>query len=124
MRVEKIDIDKISDYDFINSLDLKYSLEYFYDKVIAKKTFTEISTKNLIEGRYFNENHELKIYKINGEYNAILSIEEESDKAINVEHLVIDNKFEDIKKIALKKYIDYDSDGQAFIKYLRPYKFI
>lgn len=124
MRVEKIDIDKISDCDFINSLDLKYSLEYFYDKVVASKSFTEISTRNLIEGRYFNENYELKVYKINGEYKAILNIEEENDKTISVEHLVIDNKFGEIKKIALKKYIDYDNDGQAFIKCLRPYKFI
>lgn len=124
MRVEKIDIDKISDCDFINSLDLKYSLEYFYDKVVANKSFTKISTSNLIEGRYFNENYELKIYKINGEYKAIINIEEENDKTISVEHLVIDNKFGEIKKIALKKHIDYDNDGQAFIKYLRPYKFI
>lgn len=124
MKVERIDIAKVLDKDFIDSLSLEYTLEYFYDKVVAKKSFEKISIVNLIEGRYFNEKHELKIYKFNGEYRATLISDETNDEVLKVEHLVIDNKFEDISKIAIKKYIDYDDEGQAFIKCLRPFKFI
>lgn len=124
MRIEKIDYDKLDDKEFIKSLNLKYSLEYYNDKVIAKKSFEEISIDGLIEGRYFNEENELRVYKINGEYKTTLFIEEENDKISEIEHLVIDNKFDSVEKIVIKKYIDYDNDGQAFIKCLRPYKLV
>lgn len=124
MRIEKIDLDKVSNYDFINSLDLKYSLEYFNDRVVVSKSFEGISMVDLIEGRYFNEKQELKIFKVNGQYKVILFVEEDTDKVLKVDHLVIDNKFNSIEKIGIKKYMDYDLDGQAFIKCLRPYKLL
>lgn len=124
MRIEKIDLDKVSNYDFINSLDLKYSLEYFNDRVVVSKSFEGISMVDLIEGRYFNEKQELKIFKVNGQYKVILFVEEDTDKVLKVDHLVMDNKFNSIEKIGIKKYMDYDLDGQAFIKYLRPYKLL
>lgn len=124
MRIEKIDLDKVSNYDFINSLDLKYSLEYFNDRVVVSKSFEGISMVDLIEGRYFNEKQELKIFKVNGQYKVILFVEEDTDKVLKVDHLVMDNKFNSIEKIGIKKYMDYDLDGQAFIKCLRPYKLL
>lgn len=124
MRIEKIDLDKVSNYDFINSLDLKYSLEYFNDRVVVSKSFEGISMVDLIEGRYFNEKQELKIFKVNGQYKVILFVEEDTDKVLKVDHLVMDNKFNSIEKIGVKKYMDYDLDGQAFIKCLRPYKLL
>lgn len=124
MKVEKIEINKLEDFQFISSLGLKYTLEYFNDKIVAEKSFQGIKINDLLEGRYFSDDKELRILKLNGSYKATLFIEEATDKITKVEHLVIDNKFGDIKKVGIKKYIQYDSDGQAFVKCLRPYKFI
>ena len=124
MRINKIDFTKLYDKEFISSLNLQYSLEYYNDKVAVNKVFKGIVTEGLIEGRYFNKESELRIYKVNGEYRVTLFNEEENDKILKVEHLLIDNKFEGVEKIGIKKYIDYDNDGQAFIKCLRKYKLI
>lgn len=124
MKVQKLGIDIIENLEFINSLKLKYSLEYFNDRIDAKRDFDEININDLIEGRYFSEDKELRIIKVNGNYKVILISDEENENYLECEHLVIDNKFGDIKKVGVKKYVDYDKDGQAYIKCIRPFKFI
>lgn len=124
MIIEKIEGNKLQNKEFLNDLSLEYAIEYFIDRVKVGAFNGEVKLEDLIEGRYFSGSKELRVIKGNSGFIANLVTHEDMDETIMVEHLVIDNKFGDIKKVQLKKYIDYDNDGQGFIKYTRPCKLV
>lgn len=75
----------------------------------------------LLEARFFNEEEELHIYEFEGERKVSFLLDQKEDKAIIERQYLRDN---DNKEIEIKKYIEYDEYGQAYISYLRPIRLL
>lgn len=101
----------------------KWILLYNYDSIIADDLEkVDFNIDNLLEARIFNHNRELHLFK-NEKLN-IVEFEEENDRCITREHIIINDKFGGYNKIGVKNYISFDKDNQAYISYTRPYMLI
>ena len=122
MKIENLKLEEINK-SLLDDLEIFQGIFYYYDRVEVKKHIDNISFENIIEARMFGENNEIKVFKTSGNLKASLLKEELEDKdnILKEEHLVIDNRFGNIKKVKIKKYISEDNDGQAYISYFRPY---
>lgn len=119
---EMIEIERLSEHDFLQNLDIHSAILYYIDRVEVVDNIKSINLKNIIEGRYFGYENEIRVFKSNGTLKAVLN-KEEKDYFIKTAHLV-EKKFGDIKKVEIKKYVDTDDDGQAYVSYWRPSKLI
>lgn len=125
MKIETLKLEEINK-SLLDDLEIFQGIFYYYDRVEVKKHIDNISFENIIEARMFGESNEIKVFKISGNIKASLLREELKDKdnILKEEHLVIDNRFGDVKKVKVKKYISEDKDGQAYISYFRPYNLV
>lgn len=125
MKLQSIKIEEINK-SLLDDLKISQGIFYYYDRVEVKKKIDTISFKNIIEARMFGKNNEIKVFKVLGELNASILKEEVEDEnnILEDKHLVIDNRFGDIKEVKIKKYISEDNDGQAYISYFRPYELV
>lgn len=110
--------------DILKTLGLESMIIYCYDKIISDKVENlDVELDNILEARIFNETSELRLWKEDKEVKGSI-FKEISDNSIYEELLLyprVGNE-NNLKRLAVKKYIDYDNDGQAYISYIKPSK--
>lgn len=123
-----IDINKLLNKDFLKSLELEEAIIYCYDEIITDKVENlSLDIDNILEARIFNEAMELRIWRDEGELKGTVFKEiNEISTPIEEEYILYPRKKEYSYpgKLIVKKYIDYDEDGQAYISYVKPSKLI
>lgn len=118
-------LDKDLDLSFLKAEGYKWAIVYNFDEVkIGRLDELEIDGDILLQARIFNEDKELNIVREKHNLNLCFLEEDSDDECIEDSYLIIENKFKNYKNINIKKYINYDDDGQAFISYVRPYGLI
>lgn len=77
----------------------------------------------ILEARFFDEKGELHIFDFEGEKRAVYICDEEEDEAnIMKEYQYLRDP--EHKELEVKKYIAYDEFGQAYVKAMRPNRFV
>ena len=114
---EEIDIseaiDRIRDFDY--ALVFKISDM----KLIKAGEFAEKDLDELVEARIFSDNSEIHIFRYDDGLKCV-KISDSGFDDVLVEKYDLEKRFSQIgKTVTVKKYIDYDDDGQAFIKLKR-----
>lgn len=98
---------------------MPYAMFTHLSKVTLGKTPTVVSLDELIEARFFGGNGEIHIFTENGEQKAVHITDEENDSRfppIDREYTLLSNFG---KKLTVRQYIDFDNEGQAYIKAVR-----
>lgn len=98
---------------------MPYAMFTHLSKVTLGKTPTVVSLDELIEARFFGGNGEIHIFTENGEPKAVHITDEENDSRfppIDREYTLLSNFG---KKLTVRQYIDFDNEGQAYIKAVR-----
>ena len=81
---------------------------------------------NIIEARIFNETCEIKIWRYDNIMRGSIFKEIKPNNIMEDEYILYPRETGGYSpsKLFVKKYIDYDSDGQAYISYIKPSKII
>lgn len=114
-KIEKLE--EIVDKAILTELGLKQAIIYNYDALLCGEIENlELNLDNIMEARFFNDKIELNI-RNEESLKGHIAIEKSNE-------LVLEDKYEiyhnDYDKIMVKKYLDLDNDGQAYVKYLKP----
>lgn len=118
-------IEKIVNIEVLTEIGFKYAIIYNFDCVESDRIKnTKLDIGNIIEARFFNEDKEIRIFRDEDKYDGTIFIEKQDPNCIKKEVLLYprDNKREYPKKMEFRKYIDYDEDNQAYIRYTKPSK--
>lgn len=114
--------------DVLKELGLESAIIYCYDKIITDNVVDlEIEFENIMEARIFNETCELKVWRDDSIIKGSIFKEINSDKSPIEEEFILyprNIRGYNPSKLVIKKYIDYDNDGQAYISYVKPSKLI
>ncbi len=116
-------IDKIKKED-IDSLFKEFDnhIIYYFDSLKFGKGQMDkaIDLTNVNEAFFFNAGKCLHVYREDG-IKGVLFVEEGNEETILEEQI---GKFKPLKSIVVKKYIQYDKDGQAYVSRVLPVKLI
>ena len=95
--------------------EYSYSLIYMLDGIkVNREPVSSVDWEECMEARFFGEKGELRIWRDGSDYQAAEVTQ--NGEYIN-EDYEIAKRYQDAgKKLSVRKYIDYDSDGQAFVK--------
>lgn len=100
-------------------LTLPYSLIFAYGGVTLGRTPERVDAEELTEARFFSEEREIYVYRDGGTLRAVSLRDTPEDADAVTERYQLDNaRLGDW--IAVKRYLDYDEDGQAYVAALRP----
>lgn len=112
-------LDDILNNMILKDLGIKQGIIYNYDSLMSGEIGDlNLDKDNVIEARLFNE--EIEIVLINEEnLRGHIVIEKNKDLLIEEDYEIYHNCY---NKLKVKKYLDIDEDGQAYIKYLKPCK--
>lgn len=123
---ESFSIKDLLDLDLLNRFEFKQAIIYNYDSVIVNELQNLlIDADNIIEARLFDETKEIRIFKEDENLSGVIFIEDDGDKDIIIKEYILNNGDQcKYTKLKIKEYIDFDEDGQAYIKYVRPTKLI
>lgn len=132
--------------DYIKKENKKYesALLFSLDGIFlddAKKVISSLDESSFIEARFFDTDKELFVFYDGEEYKAvetdktkykeyiIKTRENRKEKELTEEELkdfdenyiilrdyILDEKFKGYSKIKIKEFINYDEDGQAYVK--------
>lgn len=80
-----------------------------------------VNWDELLELRAFSEKAELRIFQGNGGMEAQCCVETQ-DIVENV--IILEYNMKNGKKLAVKEYLEPDEDGQAVVKYTRPFAMV
>lgn len=110
-------LEDIVDKTILTELGLKQAIVYNYDALLCGEIENlELNVENIMEARFFNDNVEINIRNDEG-LKGHIAIEKSNE-------LILEDKYEiyhnDYDKVMVKKYLDLDEDGQAYVKYLKP----
>ena len=120
MKIEKIQRGNIT--SLVKEFD-NYII-YYFDNLEFGKGQVELDTDNVNEAFFFKEGKCLHIYREDG-IKGIIYIEEPDNEFISEEQILEERILkEPLKALIVKKYIEYDDDGQAYISRTLPSKFI
>lgn len=122
-----VDIKNIlSDKKFYASLNIKYAIIYNFDSVkYGSIDKLNIDFNNIIEARFFNNNIEIVVRPEDNKINGNIFVDNGEKKLFIDEKYYLKNNNENTyNKLEVKKYIDFDEDGQAYIFYLKPCEFM
>lgn len=116
MKVDNVGIEKIS------SLLEEFNefIIYYFDRLNAGKGKAGIDLDSVNEAFFFDGSRCLHIYR-EDEIKGLLYEEDGSEEILEEEQIV---KFRGIKKIIVKKFIEYDEDNQAYISMILPSKLV
>jgi hypothetical protein len=116
----------LSDKKFYNELKIKYGIIYNFDSVEYNSIDKlDIDFDNIIEARFFNNDIEIDIRMEDDEIKGNIFIDNGENELFVDEKLYLKRKEKgSYNKLKIKKYIDFDEDGQAFIFYLKPCELI
>lgn len=123
-----LDIGQLLDRDILKALGLEAAIIYCYDEIISDKVENlNLDMDNIIEARIFNEDKELRIWRDEKDLKGSIFKEvNEISPPIEEEYILYPRKDQGYNPTSLivKKYLDYDPDGQAYIGYVKPAKLI
>lgn len=120
IRKEYKEIGEVIDYGLET---YPYALLYCMSELRLNKCelLRDIKRDEVMEARFFGIEGELHFYIEDGK-NIGVEIADQEDEDSMIENIpVLDNKKGLGKYIQVKRYIDYDSDGQAFVAQTRLY---
>jgi len=120
MRIEKVESRDITSLikDFDNHII------YYFDSLKFGKGQVEVDIDNINEAFFFKKEKCLHIYREDGT-KGLLYIEEPDSEFILEEQILEDGiSKEHPKALIVKKHIEYDDDGQAYISRTLPSAFI
>lgn len=123
----------IDDFNLIDALDkgflldlgLNYGIIYNFDSVLSERIGDiVIDVDNIIEARFFNEDKEIRIFRNEDQIDGTIFVEKDNPDYLEKRVLLYprDRSLEYANKLDVRKYIDYDQDNQAYIRYTRPTK--
>ena len=95
-------------------LTLPYSLIFAYGGVTLGRTPERVDADELLEGRFFSAEREIHVYRDGGTLRAVSVSDTPEDADAVTERYELDNARPG-DWIAVKRYLDYDEDGQAYI---------
>lgn len=75
------------------------------------------SMEDLLEARFFGPEQEVRIYITGDGFSAIQLANDELDEFLDISRPIRDPRFGKI--LTLRQYLDYDEDGQAYIRATR-----
>jgi len=121
--------DLISNPELLKKIGLEFAIVYNYDSVLSDRIENlKIDCDSIIEGRFFNEVAEIRVFLDGENLNGNIFVENEKcEKKIEMEFLLYPRNGEKTgyaEKLKVKKYFYYDEDGQAFISYVKPCRLI
>ena len=123
--IEKID--ELINKEELLKLNFKQYIIYNYDSVeYGDLKDANIYSDNIMEARFFNENSEIVIRREEDKFVGNIVYDNDDENSYIIDEFLIydkDNKSQ-YTKLKVKKYIDYDEDGQAYIKYVKPVKLV
>lgn len=123
------DLREIIDVNNLTKISMKYGIVYNYDSVdFGKIDEVKLDIENIMEARFFNDNSEI-VFRIEEDSisgNIIKDNDIPSEQYCEEKFLIYENVNKNNKKgynrLKVKKYIDYDEDGQAYFYYTKPCK--
>jgi hypothetical protein len=93
---------------------------YYFDSLKFGKGYVNIDMDSVNEAFFFNDGKCLHIYREDG-VKGVLYVEEDEGEIILEEQILEDRILrEPLRALIVKKYIEYDEDGQAFISRTLP----
>ncbi|MBZ2175783.1 hypothetical protein K8M07_11095 [Schnuerera sp. xch1] len=122
---DKFTLDKLLKRETLIDIGLEETIIYNYDSVVSDRIENvEIDIENIIEARFFNKEKEIRIFRDEKEIDGTIFIEKSDSPYIERTVLLssLYQKQSCAYKLDLKKYIDYDEDNQAYIRYTKPSK--
>lgn len=111
--------------DFLLELGLRYGIIYNFDSVMSEKIEDlVIDIDNIMEARFFSHDKEIRIFRDEDCVSGTIFIEKQNPDCLDKKVLLYPRDGRDIyaSKLRVRKYIDYDQDSQAYIRYTRPIK--
>ena len=120
-----IDILSLLNRDTLKVLKMESAIVYCYDEIVTCNVEDiNIELDNVIEARIFNETSEIKIWRDDDTIRGAIFKEIDTNIfPIDDEYILHDRKNVG-EKLKIKKYISFDDNGQAYISYNKPSKFI
>lgn len=98
---------------------IEFALIYQYDSLsYCEIEELDINWNTLIEARLFGEEKEIHIIREAEGFKSIELCEEREAECLSATYLL--QKSSGFSKMTIKKHIEYDDDGQAYIRYVRP----
>ncbi|MCC9294928.1 hypothetical protein LN736_08680 [Clostridium sp. WLY-B-L2] len=112
----------LSDKKFYNILEIKYGIIYNFDSVKYDTVDKlNIDFDNIIEARFFNKNTEVDVRMMDNKISGNIFIDNgEKELFIDENFYLRQNIENNYNKLKVKKYINFDEDGQAYVFYLKP----
>lgn len=111
------------DKDYLQMHGYKYALIYFLNDLYFGdiEDLDEINKDIIVEAYFFNASKELHFFEDN-DFIGIVTEDDGQDEGFAEEYLLkrrLGNNLRknDYKKLKTFNYVDYEDDGQAFIKY-------
>lgn len=123
--IEKID--ELINREELLKMNFKQYIIYNYDSVeYGDIEDSNINLNNIMEARFFDETGEIVIRREEDKFiGNIVYDNDDENSYISDEFLIYDKCNESqYTKLKVKKYIDYDEDGQAYIKYVKPVRLV
>ncbi len=124
---DQINIERLLDKDILKKFGLEWAIIYCYDRIVTDSIDNlAMDIENITEARFFNEKCELKIWRDEDIFKGVVFKELKSDpEPIEEDYILYPRGTggSDYNKLKVKKYLDYDDDGQAYIAYIKPFKF-
>ena len=95
-------------------LTLPYSLIFGYSGVTLGRTPERVDEAELLEARFFSPEREIRVYRDAGTLRAVSVSDTDADAEAVTERYQLENpRLGDW--LAVRRYLDYDEDGQAFV---------
>lgn len=124
----ELEIIELLNKDILKSIGLESAIIYCYDEIITDKVEDlELDLDNITEARVFNETSEIRIWRDDDLIKGSIFKETiTTNNPIEEQFILYPRKQKGYnpETLVVKKYIDYDGDGQAYISYVKPSKLI
>ncbi len=102
------------------SKNYNFGLVYMLSELkVFKNSIPNVDWEQVIEARFFDENSEIHIFNYNDEMKAVLVKDTNNNDFILTKYELAKNFKNIANTLVVKQYLDYDEDGQAFIKLTR-----
>lgn len=122
---DKFELIEIVNIKILTELGLEYGIIYNFDSVFTDKIENlEIDIDNIMEARFFNLDKEIRLVRNENKIIATIFAEKLDTEFVKGEVLIRKRiKYTgQASRLEIKKYIDYDDDNQAYIRYTKPCK--
>lgn len=122
---DNFELEEIINIKILKELGFKYGIIYNFDSIVTERIEDlEIDIENIMEARFFNEKKELRILRDEDEIKGTIFVEKEDTKFIGKTVILYKRNEESnyANHLRFKKYIDYDDDNQAYVRYTKPCK--